>query len=498
MKNFLWIVIVGFVLFGVVAACQPAQLAETPVPPVATVPPAIPSAASPQTAVPEVDLTVTGPQGSQTFSLDDLKKMPAVEGQAGIKSSTGKITAPATFKGVLLTDVLKQVGGGDSQMGVQLEASDGYAMTYSYDQITQGDFVTYDPATGDEIKDAGKLQVVLAYEEEGKPLDASQDGKLRLVAISEKPDQVIDGHWSIRFVSEITMKSLAEEWSLALQGAIDDTVDRGSYESCSTAKCHASSWTDNKAQAWTGTPLYLLAGRVDDEIKHDTGSYNAALADAGYTIEVVAKDGYSVTLDSQQIKGNKSILVANQVNGNALTDQDFPLKLVGDGLTNKQMVGGIAKIILHISPSSAATGTAPAPTSAPTQAATVQPTQGSAASSTAALTISGLVNQAQSWSLDDLKKMQVVKETVDVPKKGQQEVQGVNLNALLDLARLKADAKTLVFTASDAYSVEVNLQDIRDCPKALVAFADDGSLFTVLPDLASSSWARNLVKIEVK
>jgi DMSO/TMAO reductase YedYZ molybdopterin-dependent catalytic subunit len=420
--------------------------------------------------------------------------MPAVEGQAGIKSSTGKITPPATFKGVLLTDLVQLVGGLDSKTGVQLEAKDGYDMTFSSDQITQGNFVTYDPATGDEITNAGKLQVLIAYEMDGKPLDPEQDGNMKLVVISDKPNQVTDGHWAVRFITKIELKALAAAWSLDLQGAINDTVDRGTFESCSTSTCHQASWTDGKAQKWTGTPLYLLVGRVDDNIKHDTGAFNTQLADQGYTIEVVGKDGYSVTLDSAKVKNDKNIIVASQVNANDLTDKDFPLKLVGSDLTNKQMVGGIAKIILHLNGQSGSSPTTAALAATSVPAAT----QTGAANSTAALVLTGLVQTAENWSLDDLKKMNVATLTVDVPKKGQQQVQGIHLNGLLNMAQLKPEAKSLVFSASDGYTATLDLSTVRSCSDCLVAFDDSGGLYTVMPNLPGSAWIKNIIKIEVK
>ena len=491
MKKYIWIVLFLIAAAALLTACQPSQ-------------PGTPTAAntaapSLQPAVSAVALTITGPQGSKSLTLDDIKKMPAVAGQAGIKSSTGKITPPTLYKGVLLTDLVQLVGGLDSKTGVQLEAKDGYDMIFSSDQITQGNFVTYDPATGDEVKDAGKLQVLIAYEMAGKPLDPEQDGALKLVVISDKPDQITDGHWAVRFINKIDLKALAAAWTLNLQGAINDTVDRGTFESCSTSTCHQASWTDGKAQKWTGTPLYLLVGRVDDNIKHDTGAFNTQLADQGYTIEVVGKDGYSVTLDSAKIKDDKNIIVASQVNGNDLSDKDFPLKLVGSELTNKQMVGGIAKIILHLSGQSAASSTAAAPTSAAPSAATAPvATQPNTTSSTSTLALTGLVQTQENWNLADLKKMNLANLTVAVPKKGQQQVQGIHLNGLLDMAQLKPEAKSLVFTASDGYTATLDLSTVRSCSDCLVAFDDGGGLSTVMPNLPGSDWVNNVVKIEVK
>ena len=157
MKKHIWIIFVLPLAVALLTACQPAAPTAAN-----TAAPTVQSAAS------AVVLTITGPQGTKSFTLDDLKKMPAVEGQAGIKSSTGQITPPALYKGVLLSDLVQMVGTLDANTGVELEAKDGYDMTFSSDQITQGNFTTYDPATGDEITNAGKLQVLIAYEMNGQ------------------------------------------------------------------------------------------------------------------------------------------------------------------------------------------------------------------------------------------------------------------------------------------------------------------------------------------
>ena len=318
---------------------------------------------------------------------------------------------------------------------------------------------------------------------------------LRLVIISAKNNQVTDGHWSVKFINKLTVKSVAADWNLDLQGAITDSVDRGTFESCSTGKCHQAAWTDTKSQAWSGTPLWRLVGRVDDQTKHDTGAFNAALAAQGYTIEIIGKDGYSVKLDSGKVAKNDNIIVANTMNGNALTDKDFPLKLVGQDLTNKEMVGGIAKIILHLGMMQQATAT-PAPTAA---ANTPAPTTAPSGDVTS-LAFSGLVTTPKTWKIDDLKAMTVVTLTVTQPKKGQVSVTGVRLNALLDLVGPTADAKALVFTAADGYTAQVALADVRACADSMIAFNDTGGMNTVMPctGMAGNLWTKNVIKIELK
>ena len=118
-----------------------------------------------------VVLTVKGEQGSRTFTMSQLQALPSYEGYAGIKSSTGTITPPSKYKGVPLAALADLVGGITEANGVTIVAKDGYGMTFSYRQIMDDGFTTYDPATGEEEPPDGKLTLIIAYEHDGKPID---------------------------------------------------------------------------------------------------------------------------------------------------------------------------------------------------------------------------------------------------------------------------------------------------------------------------------------
>jgi hypothetical protein len=473
---------IGLTILAIVlAACATAT--PTPAP---TQPPAAATAAPAPTQPPAapVVLKLEGTGGAKSLTMNDLKALPATEGWAGIKSSTGKITVPERFKGVAVDELCKLVGGLGPNTGVSIVAKDGYAMTISYDQIANGDFITYDPGTGDEIKAKDPLKVIIAYEKEGKSLPEDSEGTLRLVVVSAKNNQVVDGHWSVKWVTQVAVKSLAEEWKLPLAGAISEEMDRGTFQSCSAPACHGKTWTDDKAQVWSGVPLWLLAGRVDDETKHGDGSYNDKLADQGYEVHVVAVDGYEVALDGARIKRNDKIIVAYLVNDNPLDEKYFPLRLVGSDLQSKETVGRIAKIKLLIGAAQ------PKPTAATTAAP--------GAAGPAALTVTGAVEKELTLTMDALKAVGVVKLSAEHPKKGKQDYQGVRLNALLDLAKVKASAAKLLLISSDGYTIEVSLAEARKCADCLIAIGEDGKLSTAMPGMQSNYWSKDIVKIEVK
>ena len=157
-------------------------------------------------------------------------------------------------------DLLKSLGGVPAGAGVTFIAKDGYEMTMSADQVNSGKFVTYDVSTGDEVTIQDPLQLALAYEVDGKPLDPETDGTFRVAILSAKSNQVTDGHWWVKWVTKVEVKPVVVGWSLALTGAIQDTVDLGSFDSCSAPNCHGVTWKDTNGVTWSGVPLYQPGG----------------------------------------------------------------------------------------------------------------------------------------------------------------------------------------------------------------------------------------------
>ena len=490
------------VLVLLLAGCQavpaavPAATAPSPTAaPVFSSPTPVPPAATPLPPTPAAEpvLEIVGPDASKSLTLDEMEALPITAGDAGFKSSTGKITPPLPHRGVSLKYLAELVGPLDETMGVNVVAKDGYGITFSYDQLANGTFVAYDPATGDEVPGPEGLTAIVAFEREGEPLDQDSDGTLRLVIISPKNDQVTDGHWSVKWVAKLEIKPLVADWDVTLEGAITETIDRASFESC--AQCHKATWTDDKAQEWTGVPLYLLAGYVDDEIKHQGPAFNDALAQAGYTVDVVAEDGFKATFDSARAARNTDILAAYLVNGNPLPDQYFPLRLVGNDVGRKEQVGAIDEIVVVLDgrPAAAAEPTAvPEPRAAPTEEAAPADVKGD-------FVLTGLVADPQGLTEADLRAIEVLKVTVEHPKSGPMAAEGVRLSKLLALAQPAVDAKTLVLTAGDGYSAEVGLAEVQACADCLLAFTDTpGQFRLVMPNLPSDLWVKDVVKIELK
>jgi DMSO/TMAO reductase YedYZ molybdopterin-dependent catalytic subunit len=295
-----------------------------------------------------VVLTLVGENVQKAFTLNQLEALPAYTGYAGIKSSTGVITLPAEYTGVRLSDLTDMVGGITKATGVTLVAKDGYGMTFSYNMIMDQAFTAYDPATGAEQTPSKDLTVIVAYAREGKGL-GEDEGPLRLMVATPDPGgQVVDGHWSVKWVDRISVTKASAEWKVQLEGAVPGELDRPAYVNCASPGCHGSGWVDAAGRRWEGVPLYLVAGLVDDSKKHGRGAYDAALARKGYDIVIESTTGKVVTIDSRDVAGKQDIVLAGKVGGGELPDEYFPLRLVGPGLSEAQMPGGIARIVVRV------------------------------------------------------------------------------------------------------------------------------------------------------
>jgi len=292
---------------------------------------------------PEAELTVKSAEKSVTLNRQEIEELPAYQGPGGRISSVGNVAPPHSFKGVPVEDLCSLVGGFTEENSVQITAKDGYAMTFSYDQIATGDYDTYDPSTGENRAYDGKLWTVIAYQENGEPVPAEEDGPLRL-AILGTDKVVTDGHWWIKWVETIEVKEAQDQWSLQLEGELTEEVDSGSFETCAAPSCHGASWTDDEGRQWQGVPLWTLAGRIDDDNKHEGKAFNDDLAEAGYDVVLVAADGYEVTLESSLVARNNKILLAYLVNDEPLPEKHWPLRLVGPDLEKSNQVGAVETI----------------------------------------------------------------------------------------------------------------------------------------------------------
>ena len=299
-----------------------------------------------------VVLTVTGNDQTKTFTMTELKALPAYSGFSGMKNSAGTLFKPDPVKGVTLIDLFAEVGGMTAAQSVDLQAVDDYGMTLTYGEAATGAFTMYNDTTGAEEAPKAPVSAVLIYERDGEPLTQEDGAPLRLaVCQPQNVSQVADGHWLVKWVDRVTLRGAMPNWTVKMYGLKikgkkqqTSTLDRASYLSCAAPGCHGAAWTDKADAVWTGVPLFLIMGRVDGGKSHDYGAYNEALALKGYRIKLTSASGKSVIIGSKVIRNRARDLLANKLDGADLGASLYPLRFVGPDVKSSQFLGRITKI----------------------------------------------------------------------------------------------------------------------------------------------------------
>lgn len=299
-----------------------------------------------------VVLTVTKEDTKKEYTMTDLNALGATESKGGILTSIGNVIGPDDCKGFAILDVIEDFGGLAANEAVRVIAKDGYAMTFSYQQLTEGMFTTFDSSTKEE-KACDNVEVILMSELNGTALDEEKSGKLRLAVLSDN-DTITEGHWWVKWVENIEIIEGPALWELNVEGAINTVIDLASFEAAAAPDCHGFTWADDQDREWVGIPLWILVGWADDENQHEADlkkedgkevdAFNDELAAQGYQVEVIAADGYSKTFASADLARNDNWIIAYMRDGEVLPENQWPLRLVGADLSKGQMVGQVVTI----------------------------------------------------------------------------------------------------------------------------------------------------------
>jgi len=266
------------------------------------------------------------------------------------------------LKGTDLKDICNLVGGISHGDTVQVKAADGYNDVFDAEYILspvarQGPIVICWWKDGLYTGTWTEGMLLAFFTTVGR----ASDGKL-IFGHQDMHDCLPESNWHfyyqgaiqypstngmyLKWVNQVNIYSGGTTgWSISLHGNRIDAVPQTWFENGIACQHMGATYTDGSG-GWTGMPLWYLLGIVDDTTNiHGSGAFNDNLANAGYDVTITGTDG-STTLLSTTVAHNNNIIVANQLNGAALPTEQYPLKLVGAGLTDEQMIGGISSITL--------------------------------------------------------------------------------------------------------------------------------------------------------
>ena len=158
-----------------------------------------------------VILTVTYGSVVKTFTIADVEKLTGMQNMGGEKSANGTI---ARYGGAELTDVIKgtgsfpgvEPGGLTPGQSVTVSGAGGKSITFTYDQITNGSFTTYD-SSGNVTTPAANVAtpvIGLAYMVNGNMLSNGAPGPLELGILYGGPFFTDSSYW-VPSVNQITV-----------------------------------------------------------------------------------------------------------------------------------------------------------------------------------------------------------------------------------------------------------------------------------------------------
>ncbi len=294
------------------------------------------------------------------YTLADLEALGGgpFDGYAGFMNSGNIVYGPEEVLGVKVTDIADDALSSLSlppltaSQSVAFIGSDGYSQAYTGDQLVNlnGFSQMYNATTKKAVSLSsftGPFAAVLVYSDPGGNVMAPSEALRLMVADATNEPIVMTGSDSVKWVDKLNVVDTPiKNWSLKLTGLKikgkrqTRTITRNDFQSC--VNCHGSSYTvaGNK---WSGTPLYLLVGEVDGGATMD---YNAALARKGYRIELVSTTGKKRFVSSRTIINKSRDVLAWELNGAVLSNNLFPLRLMGPKLASSQKLGRIKSVTL--------------------------------------------------------------------------------------------------------------------------------------------------------
>ena len=259
-------------------------------------------------------LTVTEGSKVNNFSLMVLRALTSVTGYGGYVSQSGTITGPFPCQGVALTNLLNTVGGISQGENVVFTSSDNYALTLSYDQITNGNFNYYD-TTGNPITPQTMSTLTLIYSENGTLLD-KYFGPVELGMLS--PQNILtDGSLWAKMVTTITVTS--------------DTSGLVSSVTTSTPVT-TSSTPSATVTTLSTTPQYTPSAAITAKLQESEGTFGERIP-----IPTYLPQGYEIS-DVQVIQQSESEQKEVDFAITNLNAPDITLSLVWDA-------GGMFRIL---------------------------------------------------------------------------------------------------------------------------------------------------------
>jgi hypothetical protein len=149
-----------------------------------------------------MSLTLVGPSGTQVLNQTSIGNLPSYESWGGFKNSLGNIKDLGNYTGVPLVTLCNLVGGINATESLEVKATDNYTIVFTYAQVVNGTFITYNNQTGQQEPYTKPLTPILAYYFDNQNItdeSSGGDGPLR-IAIVGPEGLVTDSSYWVKWV----------------------------------------------------------------------------------------------------------------------------------------------------------------------------------------------------------------------------------------------------------------------------------------------------------
>jgi hypothetical protein len=142
-----------------------------------------------------MSLSVVGATGSQVvLNETDVAALSSYRGYGGFKNQLGYVKGLGNYTGVSLNTLCGLVGGLTSSSIVNVSASDGYWSIFTFDEVVNGNFTTYN-SNGEEVPHNQPLVPIVAYYFNDANISDPEVGPLRLAIVDPEGLVTNSTHW---------------------------------------------------------------------------------------------------------------------------------------------------------------------------------------------------------------------------------------------------------------------------------------------------------------
>lgn len=432
--------------------------------------------ASPSVNLPDMTLTVIGVTGQEVvLTAEDMADLESYTAPSGYKSSGGMIQAVGTYTGVPVTVLCDLVGGMTSDQTLTITAADGYSMVYTYDQVQGDDFTTYDSVNGSESPNSQPMVMTINYFFNDEPL-GDERGPLR-VGVLGPEGLLTEGHFWTKMVVQLEITDNIKDWVVTVFEENSEPLNMDRQAWTAEINHFPLDYADENGNIWTGTALWRWVSWYN----YNGGISNATL-DQGYSVNIISGDGYFATLTDEQVKMNDNILIAGELNGEALPDPYWPLRLVGSEIEKSDMVNNIVEIqvVLDSPQASPSPSSTPTPSTAPTASPTPTTTPSTVPTQDYTLMVNGTTSTTMPRTTFEA---QVDQTSASYTNADGSVLTGAPLYALVDWAQnngvvessVIADGYVVKVIAADGYTKVFNDTFVANNDGILIANTADGN-----------------------